>query len=299
MKKLTGIVFALTLAVAVQGVVVAPAQAQSTSTASLMETLKTLLAKVAELQAEMAKVRGEVQEARSDVRAALKDGLKEGMTDEDIKEIQELLATDPSIYPEGLVTGYYGNLTKNALKRFQNKHSLTETGVIDDETRDLLEEYLGERFNGKVPPGLLRAPGIMKKVQDGICEQSGKAAAWGLFCKDHKSDDDDEVEDNEGKIKRQCLTARTAVTLPQCEKYISDSEDDEEEFEVEVEIENGTTTVSFTYEGEDYSVEVKGSTRSAVIIAVANELSKSVSALDKNFVKEIKKELAAAIAQNE
>ncbi|MFH1631642.1 MAG: fibronectin type III domain-containing protein [bacterium] len=42
-----------------------------------------------------------------------------GMKDPDVARLQEMLAKNPSIYPEGLVTGYYGPLTLAAVKRFQ------------------------------------------------------------------------------------------------------------------------------------------------------------------------------------
>ena len=162
MKQLGSVAFVLAFAIAISGAVVAPAHAETSTTqsvATLMETLKSLLAKVAELQSEIAKIRGDVQDTQKEIKETLKDGLKEGMTDEDIKEIQELLASDSDIYPQGLTTGYFGAMTKEALKRFQTKHGLTATGEINSETKELLEEYLNERFDGKVPQGLLRAPG--------------------------------------------------------------------------------------------------------------------------------------------
>src|SRR5690606_31719142 len=125
---------------------------------SLAETLKSLLAKVADLQKQIADARGEVKDAQKDVREALKSNLKEGMTDEDIKKIQELLATDSSIYPEGLTTGYFGSLTRNALKRFQSKHNLLQTGEVDSDTKDLLEEYFKERSGSRFENGFLRLP---------------------------------------------------------------------------------------------------------------------------------------------
>jgi hypothetical protein len=57
-----------------------------------------------------------------------------GSRSEEVKRIQEILKTDPTIYPEGYVTGYYGRLTENAVKKLQKKCGLPETGVIDDAT---------------------------------------------------------------------------------------------------------------------------------------------------------------------
>jgi peptidoglycan hydrolase-like protein with peptidoglycan-binding domain len=238
-----------------------------------MDTLKSLMAKVADLQKQLAATKGEIKDANAEVKVALKAGLKEGMTDEDIKEIQELLASDKDIYPEGMVTGYFGKLTKEAVKRFQTKHGITASGEIDTDTKDLLEEYLGERFDGKVPQGLLRAPGIMKKVQDKMCEGS-RIVAWGLFCKDHQKPDVDEDEDE-------------------------DEDTDTDEFEVEVEIEDGATTVSFTFDGDDYTVEVDSTTQGRVLTEVAEELDTTVRKLDADLVVEIKAALAVAVAADD
>lgn len=157
--------------------------------ASMLATIQSLMAQIEDLQTKLNKIRNEI-------RTVIRDGIREGMTGDDIRQIQELLATDPEIYPEGYTTGYFGSLTKGALKRFQDKFGLEATGEIDEDTRALLEELLEQRFGEDIPKGLLQAPGILKKVRDGVCEDrdnSGKG--HGLLCKDHKKDHDDEDED--------------------------------------------------------------------------------------------------------
>jgi hypothetical protein len=57
-----------------------------------------------------------------------------GSRSEEVKMIQEILKTDPSVYPQGLVTGYYGSLTQEAVKKLQRRCGLPETGVIDSAT---------------------------------------------------------------------------------------------------------------------------------------------------------------------
>jgi peptidoglycan hydrolase-like protein with peptidoglycan-binding domain len=57
-----------------------------------------------------------------------------GSRSEEVKMIQEILKTDPNIYPDGYVTGYYGQLTTNAVKKLQKRCRLPETGVIDTDT---------------------------------------------------------------------------------------------------------------------------------------------------------------------
>jgi len=48
---------------------------------------------------------------------------KYGQSGAEVKLIQAALAKDPQVYPQGLVTGYFGDLTRAAVKRFQIKTS--------------------------------------------------------------------------------------------------------------------------------------------------------------------------------
>lgn len=260
----------LCVAFALAIVVIAPsaAHAETSNTVSLIESL---MKQLAELQTKLAELKGDIKEA-------LKDGLEEGMTDEDIAKIQELLATDPAIYPKGLKTGYFGPLTKEALKKFQAKHELEVTGEIDEDTKELLEEYLGEKFGGKIPPGLLTAPGIREKVEKRFAEGCDDAKGMAFLCKKLKDKhghghDDDEDDDHE---------------------HDDDSDEDDEDFDVEVEIEDGETTVSFSFDGEDYEVTVAGTDEDDVLAAVADELDVAVADLDEDLENEIKDELEDA-----
>ncbi len=68
--------------------------------------------------------------------------LSEGMTGDQVKLLQATLANDASIYPEGKITGYYGKLTREALKRFQKKHGLSGNGAMSQETLKKINELL-------------------------------------------------------------------------------------------------------------------------------------------------------------
>lgn len=56
--------------------------------------------------------------------------LQKGMTGEDVSTLQEILARDPTIYPEGLVTGKFGAATERAVKAFQIKNHINPTGKV-------------------------------------------------------------------------------------------------------------------------------------------------------------------------
>lgn len=60
--------------------------------------------------------------------------LSHGAKGPQIKDVQNILRSDPTIYPEGLVTGYYGPLTQKAIKKIQKKFGLLQTGEIDEQT---------------------------------------------------------------------------------------------------------------------------------------------------------------------
>jgi len=66
--------------------------------------------------------------------------LKSNDKNRDIQHLQALLSQYPKIYPDGLVTGYFGPLTKQAIVRLQKRYGLAQTGYADAKTRKKLEE---------------------------------------------------------------------------------------------------------------------------------------------------------------
>ncbi|MFA5651802.1 MAG: immunoglobulin-like domain-containing protein [Candidatus Paceibacterota bacterium] len=59
----------------------------------------------------------------------IKRSLVLGTRGNDVRLLQTLLAKDSVIYPEGLITSYFGNLTKNAVQRFQEKYNIASKGI--------------------------------------------------------------------------------------------------------------------------------------------------------------------------
>lgn len=70
-----------------------------------------------------------------------------GSRSDDVKLLQKYLAKDRTLYPEGLVTGYFGVATKRAVGRFQLKFGLIKNakdpsyGVLDTKTRLSLNAF--------------------------------------------------------------------------------------------------------------------------------------------------------------
>jgi peptidoglycan hydrolase-like protein with peptidoglycan-binding domain len=53
-----------------------------------------------------------------------------GEKSSNVTNLQLFLSADPTIYPEGLVTGYYGPLTKAAVMRFQARYGIDTVGRV-------------------------------------------------------------------------------------------------------------------------------------------------------------------------
>ncbi len=68
---------------------------------------------------------------------------------QDVRHLQILLKQYPKLYPEGLITGYFGSLTRQAITNLQLQYGLLATGYADEKTRKKLEE-------------LSRAPHVLK-----------------------------------------------------------------------------------------------------------------------------------------
>ncbi len=56
--------------------------------------------------------------------------LEEGNSGADVSSLQTFLAKDPTIYPQGLVTGYFGSLTKSAVSNFQSRNGIATVGRV-------------------------------------------------------------------------------------------------------------------------------------------------------------------------
>ncbi len=64
--------------------------------------------------------------------------VQRGQTGDLVKYLQMILKNDSSLYPSGLVSGYFGPLTEDAVKKLQAKYGLPQTGVVDEKTWNII-----------------------------------------------------------------------------------------------------------------------------------------------------------------
>lgn len=178
----------------------------SSQVQALLDQIKTLQAQIQALQTlqgQIVKVQGEVSQSLKLIRS-----LREGMSGDDVKALQTILSADTSIYPEGLVTGFYGKLTSEAVKKFQKKYGIEMLGLVGPKTLKKLNEEAdklslsqeddngdndndGDKKDKKfcVPPGHLIAPGWLKKNGVPVVSEC-KTLPYGI---QKKLDDDNHV----------------------------------------------------------------------------------------------------------
>ncbi len=63
------------------------------------------------------------------VNATITNQMDFGARGSDVTELQTYLATNSTIYPSGLVTGYFGSLTQAATQRFQTAQGIVFSGT--------------------------------------------------------------------------------------------------------------------------------------------------------------------------
>lgn len=65
-----------------------------------------------------------------------------GMFDEEVGIVQSFFKQFPVIYPEGLVTKYFGRLTQRAVRKFQSYEGIESVGIVGPKTRAKINQYL-------------------------------------------------------------------------------------------------------------------------------------------------------------
>lgn len=183
-------VIAVAVTVAAAGTVLPMASfAQTTTGTSTQAQISFLAGLMQQIQALQQQIQNLKQQQQT-ATASLVATLALGSQGDQVRILQALLAADPGVYPEGLITGLFGPATQRAVKRFQKTHGLEQAGVVGPKTLARLNEKLKEhpvglenssstkkgekgesegrgRLCAIVPPGHLIAPGWLRK-NDGV-----------------------------------------------------------------------------------------------------------------------------------
>lgn len=225
------------------GTSVVQAQTTTQTSAEIEEQIAKLLSQVKTLRAKLKTIE---TESSDNVMTKIKidTRLSQGMTGEQVRLLQQLLASDQTLYPEGLVTGYYGPATAEAVKRFQSKLKLEQVGVVGPQTIARINEILAAAgVTTEIPSDLLSARiKIEVKMEDGREEIKIEVK-----------------EDNSGKGSEED----------------EDEDEDGEELEIEVEIEDGRAKVKVDRDGDKENFTLRMTDHEEIIKEIAERLELS------------------------
>ena len=115
-----------------------------------MARIAEIQAQIAELKAKIAAILGEQSSCQE-----FNQNLYFGMENEQVRCLQEFLKEQgKEIYPQGLVTGYFGPLTQAAVIRFQERYAeeileplelQNGTGFVGSSTRDKINKIINNK----------------------------------------------------------------------------------------------------------------------------------------------------------
>ncbi len=79
--------------------------------------------------------------------------LEVGMSGSDVSSVQTFFAQDSTLYPQGLVTGYFGLFTKAAVATFQSRNDIPSVGRIGPITLPILNAQIASGMSSAAAPG--------------------------------------------------------------------------------------------------------------------------------------------------
>ncbi len=120
-----------------------------------------------------------VKSTQASKNTLISSPLKLGSTGEEVKILQSALSTDKSLYPSGIISGYYGGLTRQAVINFQEKYNLSQTGEVDQQTIDKFNEIYGEKTK-EYYLALFPTPVIYKNIVLDNKNQNTEIDEWGV-----------------------------------------------------------------------------------------------------------------------
>ena len=150
---------ALVLSVALG--IIAPLSASALTVDDLKAQIESLTAQLKTLQqqlhSQMASSTGEFMASSTAPRpmkcVVINRALGLGSQGSDVSDLQQQLAQDQDVYPQGSVTGYFGPATAAAVQKFQEKYGVASTSapVVGPRMREFLKSHCNP---GAMPGGM-------------------------------------------------------------------------------------------------------------------------------------------------
>ena len=122
-------------------------------------------------------------------------GLNDSETEAQVSQLQKFLAQDSSVYPEGTITGFYGPLTEQAVKRWQAQQGVVSSGspdttgygVVGSRTREKIRANCG--FPTPVPPTPIpprssNLSPVISGVSGPTTLNTGQSGTWTVTARD-------------------------------------------------------------------------------------------------------------------
>lgn len=111
--------------------------------AATLQQIQALMAQIQQLQAQIAAL---IQAQNNLQHQALQliGTLHRGMHGDEVRQLQEILATDKDVFSKDNITGFFGPMTEEAVKRFQHHEGIDNVGIVGPRTLERLNELLKE-----------------------------------------------------------------------------------------------------------------------------------------------------------
>lgn len=151
-KKVLSFIVSAMLAFGGGGIAMAQTSTPATSTdpvvlqtqiQQLLQQIADLKSQIVELKNNNANLHGNVTQLQQVIQ--LGSRMHRGMKGDDVKHLQEALATDPDILSKDGVTGFFGPMTEHAVEHFQKHFGLDPVGEVGPMTLKKLNELLKEK----------------------------------------------------------------------------------------------------------------------------------------------------------
>lgn len=133
--------------------------------AQLEQQLKQLLAQIAVLMQQAGNLQKQVLQVNTQ--------LHRGMSGDDVRQLQTVLATDHDIFSKDNVTGFFGPLTEQAVKHFQKHFGIDPVGVVGPQTEGKINELLNGSNAQNEQDLQENSLGDLGNTNDGLNEQNG------------------------------------------------------------------------------------------------------------------------------